>query len=124
VNQCLRPGKRIGWLTAAAFAVALLPAGFSLPIYGEAQAASPAGCRTDAIEQSICIYQTILADVRENYPQRGGGGIASIKQDSTTTFTVSLPQEERIDLLHYEIILDKNGRVSITGRRQGTQSVK
>ena len=124
MTKFLGPPYLAGLLTAAVLSIALLPEEFSWPVYGKAQAASPAICRKDAIEQSICICQAILGDIRKNYPMRGGGGISSITQNSTTTFTVHLPQEERVDLLHCEIGLDKAGNVSIVGRKQGTQSYK
>ena len=53
----------------------------------------------DPVQQSICIYQAILADVAKTYTPRGGGGISSIVQTSTTTFTVQIAQEARKDLL-------------------------
>ena len=113
-----------GLLAAALLSITLLPEEFSLPVFGQAHAASPTSCRKDAIEQSLCIYQAILADIRKNYPMRGGGGISSITQHSTTTFTAHLPQEERVDLLHYEISLDQAGNVAIVSRKQGTRSHK
>ena len=76
----------------------------------------------DPVQQSICIYQAILADVAKTYAQRGGGGISSIVQKSTTTFTVEIAQEGRKDLLNYTVKIGSGGKVEIVDKKQGTQS--
>ena len=76
----------------------------------------------DPVQQSICIYQAILADVAKTYAQRGGGGISSIVQTSTTTFTVEIAQEGRKDLLNYTVKIGSGGKVEIVDKKQGTQS--
>jgi hypothetical protein len=114
MNEAPVQQYRVG---GAAVAVAFWLAILALPA-----GATDAACSKDVIEQSVCIYQAILADIRKNYRLRGGGGISSITQNSTTSFTAGLAQEGRVDLLHYEIKLDASGRVSIAGRSQGTRS--
>lgn len=76
----------------------------------------------NAIERSKCIIEAILADISRTYKQVGGGGISAIKQNSTTSFTVSIAQEERVDLLTYEAEVDAQGRVRLSGPKTGTQS--
>ncbi|HJQ55772.1 MAG TPA: hypothetical protein VJ890_02625 [Vineibacter sp.] len=76
----------------------------------------------DPVQQSICIYQAILADVAKTYTARGGGGISSIVQTSTTTFTVQLAQEGRKDLLHYTVKVGADGKVEIVSKTEGTRS--
>ena len=76
----------------------------------------------DPVQQSICIYQAILADLAKTYSQRGGGGISSIVQTSTTTFTVQIAQEGRKDLLNYTVKIGSGGKVEIVDKKQGTQS--
>ena len=68
----------------------------------------------DVIEQSVCIHKAILDDVAKNYPHRGGGGIARIVQDSTTSYSVYLLQEGREDVRTYEVKVGAKGNVTIT----------
>jgi hypothetical protein len=75
----------------------------------------------DPIQQSIRIYQAILADVAKTYTPRGGGGINSIVQTSTTTFTVQIAQEGREDLLNYTVTIGADGIVEIAGKTEGTK---
>jgi len=76
----------------------------------------------NAIERSKCIIEAILADISRTYTQVGGGGISAIKQNSTTSFTVSIAQEERIDQLTYEATVDGKGKVSVKKTDQATRS--
>ena len=76
----------------------------------------------DPVQQSICVYQAILADVAKTYRQRGGGGISSIVQTSTTTFTVQIAQEGRKDLLNYTVKIGPGGKVEVVGKTESTQS--
>ena len=76
----------------------------------------------DPVQQSICIYQAILADVAKTYKPRGGGGISSIVQTSTTTFTVQIAQEGRTDLLNYTVKIGPDGKVEIVGKTESTRS--
>lgn len=79
-------------------------------------------CQMNAIERSKCIIEAILADISRTYSQVGGGGISAIKQNSTTSFTVSISQEERVDLLTYEATFDGKGKVSVRKTDEGTRS--
>jgi hypothetical protein len=74
----------------------------------------------DAIKQSVCIYEAILADVDKNYPMRGGGGISRIVQNSTTSYSAYLLQEEREDVRIYEVKVLPNGKVTITSVTEET----
>ena len=76
----------------------------------------------DPVQQSICIYQAILADVAKTYTRGGGGGISSIAQTSTTTFTVQIAQEGRKDLLNYTVKVGPDGKVEIVSKTEGTRS--
>lgn len=79
-------------------------------------------CQMNAIERSRCIIEAILADISRSYGQVGGGGISAIKQNSTTSFTVSISQEERVDLLTYEATVDAKGKVSVKKTGEDTRS--
>ena len=79
-------------------------------------------CQMNAIERSKCIIEAILADISRTYTQVGGGGISAIKQNSTTSFTVSISQEERVDLLTYEATVDAKGKVSVKKTGEDTKS--
>lgn len=74
-----------------------------------------------AVETSICVYETILNDIRENYTFAGGGGISAIRQTMTTTYEVTIAQEERRDIWTYEIAVDDEGAVQIVTRTESTR---
>ena len=79
-------------------------------------------CQMNAIERSKCIIEAILADISRNYSQVGGGGISAIKQNSTTSFTVSISQEERVDLARLATRawkLAEDGLADLVQRRRG-----
>lgn len=79
-------------------------------------------CTKNALTQSRCIIDAILNDIVKTYPLTGGGGISSIKQESTWVYTVSILQEERIDLIAYTVEISREGIVAITDRKTGTES--
>jgi len=89
---------------------------------GEANAMQPVACAADPVEQSICIYQAILADISKNYTASGGGGISSIVQDSTSAFTVHISQEGKQDILHYTVKVGPDGTVGIVEKTESTKS--
>lgn len=68
------------------------------------------------VEKSICVYEAILADVRDYYPQTGGGGITSIRQAMTTSYEVTIAHEGRRDIITYEISVTDDGAVQIKDR--------
>lgn len=78
-------------------------------------------CTMDAIEQAVCIYQAILADVSASYEMRGGGGISAITQLSSTSFAVRLPQEGQVDILTYEVAIE-GGKVRILSRSETNEA--
>ncbi|MDR2209300.1 MAG: hypothetical protein LBE22_10065 [Azoarcus sp.] len=79
-------------------------------------------CNDDAIKQSVCIYQAILADVDKTYPMRGGGGIGSIKGTSTWDYKVKILQEGRTDHIDYTVRIGAGGKVKIVGKKESTES--
>ncbi|HAS86232.1 MAG TPA: hypothetical protein DCS31_05465 [Candidatus Competibacteraceae bacterium] len=109
-----------------AFAVALTAifwlSGFSPSKKAGGDAVATRNCKMDAIKQSVCVYQAILDDVDKNYSLRGGGGISRIVQNSTSTYSVHLLQEEREDVRTYEVKVAPNGTVTITGVTEKTIS--
>lgn len=78
---------------------------------------------SENLQRSRCMIALILDDLATNYGGTGGGGISSIKAVSSTSYIVSLPQEERVDLLTYEFDLKTGGSVSIKRKLVSTQSV-
>lgn len=101
-------------------AMIILVLGGVLGLLGPAHATGKR-CQMNAIERSRCIIEAILADISRTYKEVGGGGISAIKQNSTTSFTVSISQEERVDLLTYEARIDGKGKVSVTRTGEGTR---
>lgn len=59
-----------------------------------------APCGSSAVGRSACMIALILADLKANY-RENGGGIASIKAGPGMSYTVELPQEERTDVFTY-----------------------
>lgn len=102
-------------------ATVILVLGGVLGLLGPAHATGKR-CQMNAIERSKCIIEAILADISRTYSQVGGGGISAIKQNSTTSFTVSIAQEERVDLLTYEATVDGKGKVSVRKTGEDTRS--
>lgn len=74
------------------------------------------------LQRSRRMIELILDDVAANYGAAGGGGISSIKAVSSTSYIVSLPQEERVDLLTYEFAVHSAGGVSIKRKLVATRS--
>lgn len=79
-------------------------------------------CTMNAIERSKCAIEAILADLARSYKLTGGGGITEIKQNTSTSFTVSIAQEERVDMFTYEVEIDAAGKVTILGVKESTKS--
>lgn len=78
-------------------------------------------CKDTNLHRAQCMIELILEDISANYTATGGGGISSIKAASSTSYIVSLPQEERIDIFTYEFKIE-NGVVSLKSKVASTQS--
>ena len=88
---------------------------------GELGMPTQVDCGENALKQSRCIIETILNDVEKTYNLVGGGGISSIKQDSTWTYTISISQEGRLDLITYTVELTPEHKIIIKDRKTGTE---
>ena len=82
---------------------------------------SKADCGKNALELSRCMIEAIVADLSATYTHVGGGGITDIKMVATNTFTVSISQEERVDLITYALKLKPDGSVEIVSRSEDTR---
>lgn len=71
-------------------------------------------CRMNRLEQSACVIEAILADLRATY--RLAGEISGIKQNSTTSFTARVSREGRVDEFTYEFEFAEDGEVKIVGK--------
>jgi hypothetical protein len=114
-SRCVGVVGRVAVLVAGCWLVTLLA-------LGAANAQQRRSCAMDPLQQSICIYEAILADLTKSYKLRGGGGISSIAQTSSTTFTVQVAQEGRKDLLNYTVKVGADGKVEIVDRKESTKS--
>ena len=86
---------------------------------------APAKQNTNSnLYRNRCMIELILEDITTSYGGVGGGGISSINAASSTSYVVSLPQEERIDLLTYEFNVKADGTVSVKRKVASTQSVE
>ena len=68
-------------------------------------------CGKTALEQSMRMIEAVLKDVKATYTRVGGGDITDIKLVATRTYTVSISQEERVDLITYEFDIKSNGQL-------------
>jgi hypothetical protein len=89
---------------------------------GSSAMAQTADCGKNALERSRCMIEAILADLSTTYTQVGGGGISDIRMTATDTYAVSMPQEERVDIITYELALKDDGTVAITGRTEESKT--
>jgi hypothetical protein len=121
MEECVKSPKGTGVVAFIAVLAAMSWLPYQLKA-GAAAAQQSRACSMNPVQQSICIYQAILADVAKTYRLTGGGGISSIVQDSTTAFTVHIAQEGRTDLLNYSVKIGAGGKVEIVGRTESTQS--
>lgn len=79
-------------------------------------------CKPDNLHRSKCMIELMLNDIAASYGATGGGGISNIKALTSTSYSVSLPQEERIDVLTYEFKVASDGTVSIAGKVPSTSN--
>ena len=63
-------------------------------------------CKFNSIFRTKSLIDFMLKDILLNYDHIGGGGITSIKELRTNTYEVSIAQEERDDVLTYELAID------------------
>jgi hypothetical protein len=68
------------------------------------------------------MIEAVLENISTTYTWIGGGGITEIKRSDSNTIVVSLPQEERTDLLTYELGVSEDCRVHIVKRSEGAES--
>ena len=81
-------------------------------------------CRQNAIQKSQNELRSILDDLSDYYTAVGGGGISAIQATATNTYLVSLPQEERIDQISYELKTEADCRIIILSRTASTITMK
>ena len=68
------------------------------------------------LETSRKIITLILDDVSSTYTLIPGGGIGSINQDSTDTYSIRLLREEATDVITYTVSIDETGDVKIINK--------
>ncbi len=79
-------------------------------------------CANDNLHRTKCMIELLLEDVAATYKQTGGGGISGIKAISSTSYQISLPQEERVDMFTYEFDVKPDGTVTLKSKKPSTQS--
>ena len=79
-------------------------------------------CKMTSIKKSKAAIEVILSDLDSSYSEVGGGGISEIKQIRTNVYSVSIPQEERIDKFTYEVSVDEACKVKILKKDPSTKS--
>lgn len=88
----------------------------------QAIANQKSSCKSNAILKSQSLINFILNDMLANYTHAGGGGITSIKETVTNSFDVSIAQEERMDILTYELAIDEVCTVTLLKKSESTVS--
>ncbi|MGH6615478.1 hypothetical protein [Sphingomonas sp.] len=78
-------------------------------------------CANDSLARSTCMIRIILDDLHASFPGLGGGGISQIKALTSTSYVVSLPREERVQLLTYEFDV-RDGVVKLKQRSESVES--
>jgi hypothetical protein len=79
-------------------------------------------CGTDNFSRSQCMIRLILDDLKSNFKGDAGGGISGIKANSSTSFTVSLPKEERVEKYTYEFAIGPDGNPFIKSKNESVES--
>ena len=79
-------------------------------------------CKKNKIIKSKAFIDHIFQDILNTYSHTGGGGVTSIKEVSTNTFEIYIAQEERIDVLLYELKIDDNCTVEQLKKSDSTIS--
>ena len=79
-------------------------------------------CGDTALGKTLCMIEAVMKDVQTTYSQVGGGGITEIRMVATNTYTVAISQEERIDLITYELEVKSDGQVVVMKRTEGTRT--
>jgi hypothetical protein len=118
IGRVRKPALVLAAVAAVVLALAMLPA----PTATAGKTKQTEGCNMDPVTRSVCIYRLILDDIDSAYPMRGGGGISSITQQSSTAFTATLAQEGHEDLRHYEIAAGDDGTPAIASVTTETHS--
>jgi hypothetical protein len=77
-------------------------------------------CGNSAIDKSYAMIHFILDDIKDHYPNIGGGGITEIKQTKTNVFLISIAQEERIDQISYALSVDDECKVALLKKEEST----
>lgn len=63
-------------------------------------------CKDSPLSQSKCMIELMLDDLEEQYGPVMVGGVSQIKAISTTSYTISVPRHERVQIYLYEFELD------------------
>lgn len=78
-------------------------------------------CQRSFLEVSHAHFQKILDDLSQSYDHLGGE-ITSIKSIATNVYVVSIAQEERVDLITYELEQNDDGSITIKSQKIGVKS--
>ena len=79
-------------------------------------------CESNSVVKSKSLINFILDDILATYRHTGGGGITSIKEVVTHTYEVTIAQEERMDVLRYELAIDETCIVTLLKKSESTVS--
>ena len=78
-------------------------------------------CANDNLHRSRCMIELILDDVEKEFGSVAGGGIDEIKGATSTSFSVTLPFDEKVVTWTYEFEV-KDGSVAIKSRSEAIKS--
>ena len=77
-------------------------------------------CTANSLLKSKTLIDYIFQDIFNTYPHTGGGGVTSIKEISTNTFEIYIAQEEKIDVILYELKIDEDCSVEQLKKNEST----
>lgn len=93
------------------------------PTTGQGIMNSKKTCDLTPVQRSQEMIRTILDDISRTYTLPGGGGISKIGLIATNVYVVSIPQEERIDEITYEMSINSDCKAVILKSRNTTVSM-
>ena len=79
-------------------------------------------CGTDNFSRSQCMIRMILDDLQSHFNGEVGGGITAIKAESSTSFTVSLSKEERVEKVTYDFEFAADNSATIKSKKESVTS--
>ncbi len=79
-------------------------------------------CKATILHQSICMVQMILKDVATNHGNLGNSGASLIKEVTSNTYEIALPQGRHDAVITYEFDAKKDGTVTLISKKESQRN--